>query len=190
MNRIVKIIMLVAVVVALAGTYSYVAAQDELSRSGWTSPRTELNAGPPPPLAPNHVLKATYINTCLPSSCSSFSLPAATFVSLDSATSISCTAPVGHTCTITDTAWIQTVNTSGSSNNAGSLSLLLDGSSAETFFSGSTGSASGFFLDGLYAKIMVVSGVSKGTHTVQTQARSIDGGTGEANAEKYEVYVP
>jgi hypothetical protein len=188
MNRIVKIIMLLAVVVALAGTYSYVAAQDELSRSGWTSPRTEVNVAPPV-LATNHVLKATYINTCQPT-CSAISLPAGSFVNLDAVTSISCTAPIGKTCTINLEAWIETQDLSGADGNASSLNLVLDGSQAgQTFYGGSSPVTSGNYT-GLAYKSVAVSGVSKGTHTVQTQARSINGANGDAWQATYTVYVP
>jgi hypothetical protein len=189
MNRFVKILMLVAVMVALAGTYSYVAAQDELTRSGWTSPRTVANDGPPPVLATNHVLKATYINTCQPN-CSSISLPAGSFVNLDGVTSISCTAPVGKTCTINLEAWIETQDLSGLDGNASSLNLVLDGAQAgQTFFCGSSPVTSGNDT-GLAYKSVAITGVSKGTHTVQTQARSINGANGAAWQATYTVYVP
>ena len=51
----------------------------------------------------NHVLKATYISTCLPG-CTTFSIAANTAVPLDAVTTISCPAPIGKTCTITDDA--------------------------------------------------------------------------------------
>jgi len=166
----------------------------------FTSPQGEEDpqVGPavaPPAVSPGpavmgviHVLKATYINTCSPS-CNPFTLPPNTSVGLDSPTTITCSAAIGKTCTITDTAWIQSQNTSSTGNNAGALQLVLDGTVVDYYLSG-TSPANAFYYDGLYSKIAVVSGVSRGTHTVQTQARSVEGANGAAWAAKYEVYTP
>jgi hypothetical protein len=142
----------------------------------------------PPVAAVNHILKGTYINTCLPN-CTTFTLTANNSVALDAPTTIICPAAVGSTCTITDTAWLQSQNTGSLSNNAGALQLVIDGATVDFDFSGSS-PADAYYFDGLYSKISVASGVSRGKHTVQTQARSVKGANGGAWTAKYEVYAP
>ena len=78
----------------------------------------------------NHILKGTYISTCLPN-CNPFTLMANTSVALDAPTTINCPAAVGSTCTITDTAWLQSQNTGPTGNNAGALQLVLDGAAID-----------------------------------------------------------
>lgn len=161
---------------------------DEQSEQTMGPPARTAESNQPPVAAVNHILKGTYINTCLPS-CNIFTLEANASVALDAPTTIICPAAVGSTCTITDTAWLQSQNTGANSNNAGGLQLVLDGNTVDFNLSGGS-PANAFYFDGLFSKISVAGGVSRGTHTVQTQARSVKGANGSAWTAKYEVYTP
>jgi hypothetical protein len=161
---------------------------DEQSEQTMGPPAQAAESNQLPVAAVNHILKGTYINTCVPS-CNIFTLAANTGVALDAPTTIICPAAVGSTCTITDTAWLQSQNTGSTSNDAGALQLVLDGNTVDFNLSGGS-PANAFYFDGLFSKISVASGVSRGTHTVQTQARSVKGANGSAWTAKYEVYTP
>jgi hypothetical protein len=161
---------------------------DEQSEQTMGPPVRAAESNQPPVAAVNHILKGTYINTCLPS-CNIFTLTANTSVALDAPTTIICPAAVGSTCTITDTAWLQSQNTGTLGNNAGALQFVVDGTTTDFDFSGGS-PADAFYFDGLYSKISVAVGVTRGTHTVQTQARSVKGANGGAWTAKYEVYAP
>jgi len=161
---------------------------DEQSEQTMGPPAQAAESNQLPVAAVNHILKGTYINTCVPS-CNIFTLAANTGVALDAPTTIICPAAVGSTCTITDTAWLQSQNTGSTSNDAGALQLVLDGNTVDFNLSGGS-PANAFYFDGLFSKISVASGVSRGTHTVQTQARSVKGANGSAWTARYEVYTP
>jgi hypothetical protein len=183
---------------ALVTVAALVTRSNVLASQGQTADeQSEQTMGPParaaesnqaPVAAVNHILKGTYINTCLPS-CDIFTLAANTSIALDAPTTIICPAAVGSTCTITDTAWLQSQNTGSNGNNAGALQLVIDGTTVDFNLSGGS-PANAFYFDGLYSKISVATGVSRGTHTVQTQARSVKGANGSAWTAKYEVYTP
>ena len=160
----------------------------EQSEQTMGPPARAAGSSQPPVMAVNHLLRGTYINTCLPN-CNIFTLTANTSAALDAPTTINCPAAVGNTCTITDTAWLQSQNTMPTGNNAGALQLVLDGTTVDFNFSGDS-PANAFYFDGLYSKISVASGVSRGPHTVQTQARSVGGANGSAWTAKYDVYTP
>jgi hypothetical protein len=136
----------------------------------------------------NHVLKATYIHTCLPS-CTSFTVGAETAVPLDAVTKINCPAPIGKTCTITDDAWIELENTSSSANPE-ALGFYVDGNDADFLFNGGAGTPGGGQYDGLAHKTAVATGVSRGTHTVQTLTYSVFGANAAGWTATYRVYVP
>lgn len=183
----------VAVGILLIATAVIVAnvpqSQSERERAG-LRPAAVSTAAPAPAVAGvNHVLKATYINSCIPTSCPLFALAAGAFVPLDAPTTINCAAVSPKTCTITDDAWIQTENTSSTGNNAGSITMIVDGVATPTYFGGDS-PANAFFDDGLFNETSFTSGVSHGTHTVQTQARSEFGANGQAWTATYRVYVP
>jgi hypothetical protein len=84
---------------------------------------------------------------------------------------------------------LQSQNTGTLGNNAGALQFVVDGTTTDFDFSGGS-PADAFYFDGLYSKISVAVGVTRGTHTVQTQARSVKGANGGAWTAKYEVYAP
>ena len=67
--------------------------------------------------------------------------------------------------------------------------MLVDGVPTPTFFGGDS-PPNAFFYDGLFNRSDVVTGVSRGTHTVQTQARSEFGANGGAWTAIYKVYTP
>ena len=152
-------------------------------------PPSVINVGPPV-TAVNHVLKGTYINTCLPAPCDLFALGALTIVPLDAVTTIHCPAPIGTTCTITDDAWIELENTSTATNNPEALYFYVDGTPSDPFWDGAGGTPRGQEFDGLAHKTAVTFQVSRGTHTVQTQTLSLAGANGGAWTATYRVYVP
>jgi len=143
----------------------------------------------PPVAAVNHIIKATYINTCLPS-CPVFAIGAGAIVPLDAVTTINCPAPIGKTCTITDDAWLELQNTSATTNNPETLELFVDGVLIDGYYDGGGGTPGGFFFDALAEKTAVATTVSRGLHTVQTQTDSLDGANGAAWTATYRVYVP
>ena len=145
------------------------------------------NAGPQV-TAVNHLLKATYISTCLPG-CTTFSIAGGTAVPLDAVTTINCPAPIGKTCTITDDAWIELQNTGGS-DNPEALGFYLDGVDADFLYNGSSGTPGGSFFDGLAHKTAVATVVSRGSHTVQTLTYSVLGANASGWTATYRVYVP
>jgi len=150
-------------------------------------PRYALNDGPAV-TGVNHVLKATYIGTCLPN-CTILVIGAGTAVPLDAATTINCPAPIGKTCTITDDAWIELENTSSSANPE-ALGFYVDGVDADFLYNGGAGTPSGGQYDGLAHKTAVATGVSHGTHTVQTETYSVFGANASGWTATYRVYVP
>jgi hypothetical protein len=185
----------VAVGILLIATAVIVAnvpqSQSERERAGLRPAAVSSEAPAPAVAGVSHALKATYINSCIPtSSCSVVTLAAGTFVPLDAPTTISCSAAIGKTCTITDDAWIQTVDTSGTPANAGSITMIVDGVPTPTFYGGDSPATGGANFDGLYNETSIATGVSRGTHTVQTQARSALGAHGFAWTATYHVYVP
>lgn len=171
--------------------------ESESPRSNWSmvfgcesAPSVVTSAAAGPAVAGvAHRLLTTYINTCLPNNCSTIVPSAGAFVPLDAVTTINCAAPLGKTCTITLQAWIQTQNTSSTGNDAGSVNMLVDGVATPPYFSGDS-PPNAFWYDGLFNRSDVVTGVSRGTHTVQTQARSQLGANGYAWTAIYNVYTP
>ena len=152
-------------------------------------PPSVLNVGPPV-TAVNHLLKGTYINTCLPINCNTFAVGAGVAVPLDAVTTINCPAPIGKTCTITDDAWIELNNTSTTTNNPESLGFYVDGNLTDAYYSGGGGTPGAFLFDAIAHKTGVATTVSRGTHTVQTQTYSVFGANGAAWTATYRVYVP
>jgi hypothetical protein len=67
--------------------------------------------------------------------------------------------------------------------------MLVDGVATLPFFGGDS-PPNAFFYDGLFNRSDVVTGVSRGTHRVQTQARSQLGANGNAWTAIYNVYTP
>ena len=136
----------------------------------------------------NHVLKATYISTCLPG-CTTFAIGAGTAVPLDAVTTINCPAKAGKTCTITDDAWIELENPTAGANPE-ALGFYLDGNDADFLYNGGAGTPSASRFDGLAQKTAVATGVSPGSHTVQTLTYSIFGANASGWTATYRVYVP
>ncbi len=136
----------------------------------------------------NHVLKATYIATCLPN-CTAFAVGAGSAVPLDAVTTINCPAKAGKTCTITDDAWIEIQNTSSTTNNPEALGFYVDGSDADFLYDGGGGTPGGFYFDAIAHKTAVAT-VSAGKHTVQTFTYSLFGANADGWTATYRVYVP
>jgi hypothetical protein len=181
---------LIAAILTLTNVAALLKAQTAADPKGNSSAPAAASVVPAV-AAVNHILKGTYINTCTPyTSCPAITLPAATEVALDAPTTITCSAAVGKTCTITDDAWLQLINNTSDGNNAASVTLVLDGVPSATYFSGSTGTPSGTWYDGLASKTDIAINVAHGTHTVYTEARSEYGGKGGAWVATYRVYVP
>jgi hypothetical protein len=136
----------------------------------------------------NHVLKATYVSTCLPG-CSTFAVAGGTAVPLDALTTINCPAAVGKTCTIVDDAWIELNNPTGAANPE-ALGFYLDGNDADFLYNGGSGTPNGGQFDGLAHKSAVATGVTRGAHTVQTLTYSVFGAFASGWTATYRVYVP
>jgi hypothetical protein len=114
MNRLVKIMLLVALAAALAGAYTYVAAQESLTA--------------PPPALTTHTLKGTYFDVGhgTTASCSSSGCTATAIAFNES---IKCPAVAGKTCTfqITIESQNQVGGLSGSTGEYGFYQFLVDG---------------------------------------------------------------
>lgn len=191
-NRIATLgVLALALLSRVPSTFAQVIQQSQFDgqqvRLEGPSGITSEVAGPAVP-GVAHRLLTTYINTCIPN-CGTFALPASSFVPLDAVTTINCAAPLGHTCTITLQAWIQTQNPSSTGNNAGAVAMLVDGRIISGYFSGDSPPNAGFY-DGLFNRSDVVTGVSRGVHTVQTGAISVYGANGGAWTAIYNVYTP
>jgi hypothetical protein len=180
-------------VLAAAGLLALIAASSVLV----SAQTPEAGQAPVPPVAMSaepavtgviHVLKATYISTCLPN-CPIFAIPAGTPVALDAVTTINCPAKVGKTCTITDDAWIELQNTSSTTNNPEALGFYVDGNDADFLYDGGGGTPGGFYFDAIAHKTAVAK-VGPGKHTVQTQTYSVSGANGNGWTATYRVYVP
>ena len=191
-NRIAALgVLALALLSRVPSTFAQVNQESQIEQQqlGLDEPSgvTSEAAGPAVP-GVAHRLLTTYINTCIPN-CGTFALPASTLVPLDAVTTINCAAPLGHTCTITLQAWIQTQNPSSNGNNAGALAMLVDGRITSGYFSGDSPPNAGFY-DGLFNRSDVATGVSRGVHTVQTGAFSLKGANGGAWTAIYNVYTP
>ena len=170
----------------IAAPTALVKAQTTAEKS--PMPPYAINNGPAV-TGVNHVLKATYISTCLPG-CTTFAIGAGTAVPLDAVTTINCPAPIGKTCTITDDAWIELQNTSGTTDNPEALGFYVDGADADFLYDGGGGTPGGSLFDAIAHKTAVATGVSHGTHTVQTQTYSVFGANASGWTATYRVYVP
>ena len=152
-------------------------------------PPSDTNVSPPVVTGVNHVLKETYIHTCLPN-CNGFAMKSGVYIALDPWTEINCPAPVGKTCTITDDVSISLENTSTTTNNPAALIFYIDGSFQEDYLAGGGGTPGGPYPDAIAQKSAVIARVSPGTHTVQTRTFSLYGAMGQTRTTTYRVYVP
>jgi hypothetical protein len=178
-----RLVLIAATVILIIST-PFVNAQSAAKSS---MPPYAVNPGPEV-AGVNHVLKATYIHTCLPS-CSDFAVGAGDAIPLDALTTITCPAASGKTCTITDDAWIELENTSGKANPE-ALGFYLDSTDADFLYNGGAGTPDGGQYDGLAHKTAVATGVSSGKHTIQTLTYSVFGANASAWTAVYRVYVP
>ena len=186
MNRFVKVGLLMVLVLALFGTYRFVSAQERESGQPTSikAPENIVHEQPPPVLATNHVVKETYINHAELSFGIFF--PGG-FFAIDSPTSISCPAPVGKTCTVVSEMTVQ-AGFGSLSGDVFTLCTQVDGSFP------SSGCPTGGPLNNsgwtMYTWTQTVSGVAKGTHTVQSFLDTINSGqTGDYHVN-YVVYLP
>jgi hypothetical protein len=183
MNRFVKIGLLMVLVIALFGTYRFVSAQERESGppTGVKVVEDVTPVEPPPALATNHVLKVTYISAAEPANGIPFSR---NFTPIDGVSSISCPAPLGKTCTVAAEINLEAEGTAG---DIIALCAKIDGSfpanSCPTV--GTLGS-----INAVYSWTQTVSGVSKGTHTVQSYVYATGTGDSGSYNVNYRVYVP
>jgi len=163
MNKLLKLALLLALAVGSIAVYSY--AQE--------APQT----------ATNHILKGTYINN------GNFngSIPAAKYTAIDPQLTVSCPGASG-TCTIEADMWVD-FGLGPNSFNITTICLVVDGvqtsgcpfETAETPYDGSHVHSS---------TSQPVSGLARGTHTVQTFAYAAQGAFIEYYATNYRVYKP
>lgn len=131
------------------------------------------------------VLEATYIE----SGTSGVSLPASTPVAIDALHAITCPAPAGATCTITNTVSIQEGLGPNYADNNMAAPWQLDGAyvgEGGPFFSSAP--ADGSYAGGTWTDADY--GVTAGKHHVQTFAYSVDGATLANWTITYKVYEP
>jgi hypothetical protein len=182
MNRFVKIGLLMVLVIALFGTYRFVVGQDRQSgRPTAKMPDSLPISLEQPPSVIKHVLVGTYSNVNRPAG---FSALAGGTAAVDPVTTITCPGTSG-TCTI---EYDQNMQFGfGTSGDFFSFCIALDGSivSPGCPSSGSfpTGAAAVSFSQ-------EVTGVSHGTHTVQSLVQSGFGGSIGFYTETYRVYKP
>jgi hypothetical protein len=174
-------------VVVLGLLLALIAIPTALAQTAEKGPTPPAISVTPAATGVNHALKDTYIATCLPD-CGIFALTD-TLTPLDAATTITCPAATGKTCTITDEVWIETENTSTTTNNPVFLEFYVDGTAVEGFFDGGGGTPGGPLYDSEGFKITLAT-IGKGTHTIQTEAASEYGANGAAWLVTYRVYVP
>jgi hypothetical protein len=179
MNRFVRIGLLMTLVVVLFGTYRFVSAQERESGPP-TSVQAPENVGleqPPPVLATNHVLKATYNTEAEPSLGVPFS---SGFTAIDGVSSISCPAPLGKTCTVEAEITVQATG----SGEIG-LCFAMDGSFPQGCpTAGTLGNYA------IYSWSETVHGVAKGSHNVQSVIDSNGAGDFGFYNIDYKVYLP
>jgi hypothetical protein len=194
MKRLLKMILLTAVVLALFGaSYHYVTAQDEHTQQG-SAPLTALQAPVtntiPPPVATNHVLQRTYLSS---GNFSSTFFPAGNLSPLDSAQTIQCPGTSG-TCTITAEIWAETgrTTTTGSPNDF-SLCAEVDGNFLQStpvsgcFFAANTPDDNSFVTG---TRTDSGSGFLHGNHTIQSFLFTVNGAPVQQFNILYKVYKP
>ena len=145
---------------------------------------------PDQPAAVKHVLKSTYINTCIPSNtCFSFTLASGAYTAVDAPTTVVCPGTSG-TCLIQADQWLEVGGTTTAGNNT-ALCLLVDGVivSAGGFacYYNEETPTDGSFIMGSFSQ---GTNVSAGSHTVQTTIWTDFGATGAAYTNTYRVYKP
>jgi hypothetical protein len=183
MNRFVKMGLLMVLVIALFGSYSFVKAQNETSQRTTSAVPPVFNSedsNVPPPVV-KHVLVGTYSNVNRPAS---FSALAGGTTAVDPVTTITCPGTSG-TCTI---EYDQNMQFGfGTSGDSFSFCIALDGSIVSPGCP-----TSGAFPTGVAAVSFSqeVTGVSHGTHTVQSLVQSGFGGSIGFYTETYRVYKP
>lgn len=183
MKSFVKVALPIALAVGLFGTYRFVLAQE--TRSGPTTANMPnslpVSAEAPNVVATNHALVKTYANSFRPFF---FTTLAPGTVAIDPLTTITCPG-ISGSCTIEFDQGIQL--TGGTSGDSFTFCIQLDGSivSPGCPFSGP------FPLGATVVSFsQEVSGVSLGTHTVQSLIGSSFGGSYGFYTMTYHVYKP
>jgi len=188
MNRFVKIGLLMALALALVGSYRFVVVAQEGPSSPMSPPPSSApGAQAPEVLGTNHVLSRTYINSCIPAGTCGLIVPAKTYTAVDAPTTINCAAPIGKTCTLQADQYL-TRGSNASAANLDGLCLVVDGVQSPTcYYSGEATT------DYSSTALSVSQGpppLSRGNHTVQTQVYSIDGESVFLYTMTYRLYVP
>jgi hypothetical protein len=180
---------LTTMVLVLLGTYRCVFAQVESDEGNPpTSVRSSRSASPLS-LAPNEVLQQNYL---VHGTLSGTSFPAGQYTAVDSPQMVQCPGKSG-TCTIAANIWVQTGDRFSTSNNY-AVCLYVDGVSVDSsnisngcHYTENTPS-DGTFVEG--SELNQLSGVSIGSHTVQTFLYTNDGTAVYNFNISYQVYKP
>jgi len=187
MKRFMKIGLLMALAFVLLGAYRYVSAQEEHSQAGkMPGPPPPVFTGPPPGTdapATKHVLVATYYTA---GSLGGTSLVPDTLTPVDTPQTISCPGTSG-TCLIIADHWLELSSGSGGGEVAGCL--YVDGV-ADSFCEYNEGELP---VDGSYNQFSsshATSGVSHGSHTVQTYVICYNGCNAAYYHINYRIYKP
>jgi hypothetical protein len=181
MSRFIKFGLIAAVAFVMFGAHSYVLAQQG-SETGKRPDSASALAPQPEVAGINHVLERTYINSATPGF---FNSVAAGMQPIDALTSIVCPGTTG-TCTIEVDQNIQLYATS--SSDVVSLCFVVDGSSPECPSLVDPTPAPGTFIDVTFQQ--KISGVSHGSHTVQSAIETSNGIDVGYYTFTYRVYKP
>jgi hypothetical protein len=187
MTPIARIMMLVALAIALVGTYRYVSAQEhyfQAGRASVTPPTLTIQPSSVNVSAQKHVLGGTYINhgafTLINGA--PLSITAYTYTPIDTATTITCPGTTGS-CLIVSEQWTQL-----SSNFGGQAATCL-------YVDGSPDVYCGNFDGEMFAGFSNTATshqatVSHGTHTVQTYVVTTTNALANYFDYHYQVFKP
>jgi hypothetical protein len=181
MNRFVKIGLLMVLVIALFGSYSFLKAQDEARMTPSVAPPVFNLEGNFPPPAVKHILEGTYINEC-DSSCSG-TLVSGGYAPVDAVTTVTCPGTSG-TCTIQADQDVQVSSVDAEL----AICLYVDGVMINGCYFTIGTDSSGRYVQNHTTQS--VSGVAHGTHTVQTFQYSNNSGSFGFYSASYRVFKP
>jgi hypothetical protein len=182
MRRFIKVGLVATVVFLVFATYHHVSAQQRVATAKTPEPVPALTAEPDA-AATNHVLQRTYVNSATPAS---FGSVAAGTQPIDALTTITCPGASG-TCTIEFDQSIQLLATSSSPDLFG-FCADLDGSAPACPALVDPLPAPGTYTNVTFPQR--ISGVSHGTHTVQSSIITDNGIDVGYYTFTYRVYKP
>jgi hypothetical protein len=185
MNKLMKVMLLLAFAVGSFGAYRHIAAQERAPRKGLVPialPKfDEQISQSPDALATKHILEGTYINSGFYGAV----VAAGATVPTDTKLTVACPGTSG-TCTIEADMWVQS---DGVANDAYAICLYVDGNPPANGcpLAGET-PADGTAAIGSFSQSL--SGLAHGNHTVQTYYFTDQGAGVLDYTINYRVYKP